>query len=93
MLDLFVLHLRLARNSPKREIPVMWRPAEDHLRQRGERDLLIQERAVFFEEAILGDIAGEDVVGGEIAAVEREEEIAEPVVGSFGQGIEDGVEK
>lgn len=46
-----------------------------------------------FEELIFGDVAGEDVVGGQVASVEGEEEVAEPGVGRVDEGVEDWVEE
>lgn len=40
-----------------------------------------------------GDVAGEDVVCGQVAAVEGEEQVAEPRVGCVDERIEDRVEK
>jgi hypothetical protein len=48
---------------------------------------------VFFQERVLGDVVGKDAVGGEIAAVEGEEEVAQPGVLGFVEGVEDRVEE
>lgn len=49
MLNLIRLHLRLGGNIPEREGTVMRRTPEDHLRQRGKRNLLVEEHAVRLE--------------------------------------------
>ena len=76
MLDLLRLHLSLGGDGREGQAAVVRGPAEDHLRQRGERDLLVEEDAVLGEEFVLGDVTCQDVVGGEVAAVEGEEEVA-----------------
>lgn len=45
------------------------------------------------EEFVLGDIAGEDVVGGKITAIESKEEVTEPSVLCWNQRFEDWVEE
>jgi hypothetical protein len=68
-------------------------PPEDHLRESRKRNLLVEEETVLLQELVLGDVAGQDVVGGEIAAVEGEEEIAEPGVGCLGERVQDRVQE
>ena len=67
--------------------------AENRLREGGERDLLVQEGLVFLEEGHLCDVAGQHVVGGEIAAVEGEEQVAQPGVRGADEAVEDGVQQ
>lgn len=93
MLDLIRLHLRLGSDRSEGKGAVVRRPTEDHLCQRGQRDLLIQEDPVGLEQLVLADVTGQHVVGGQIAAVEGEEEVAEPVVGGFGERVQDWVQE
>jgi len=69
------------------------RTMEDHLRQRGQGDLLVEEGLVRLEQLVLVDVAGEDIVGCQVAAVEGEEQLAQPVVRCLGQGVQDRVEE
>lgn len=71
----------------------MRRAPEDHLRQRGKRNLLVHEHAVRLEQLVLANVAGEHVVCGQIAPVEGEEQVAQPVVWCLGQGIQDRVQE
>ena len=87
VLDLGGLDLGLGCDGGKGQVAVVRGAAEDHLGQCGQRDLLVQEEAVLLEQLVLGDVAGEDVVGGEVAAVEGEEEVAEPGVRRLGHGV------
>ena len=66
---------------------------EDHLRQRGQGDLLVEEDLVGLKKLVLADVACKDVVGGQVAAVESEEELAKPVVRCLGQGIQNRVKE
>lgn len=91
MLDLVGLDLGLRRDGGEGHGAVVRGPPEDRLRQRGQRDLHVQEIAVRFEEFVLGDVAGQDIVGRQIAAIECEEEVAEPGVRCFGQRVRDGM--
>lgn len=45
------------------------------------------------EQVVLADVAGKYVVGSQVAAVEGEEEVAEPVVGGFGERVQDRVQE
>lgn len=45
------------------------------------------------EELVLADVACEDIVGGQVAAVESEKELAKPVVRCLGQGIQNRVKE
>lgn len=91
--NLVRLHLRLRGNGAESERAVVGRTTEDHLCQRGEGDLLVEEDLVRLEQLVLADVAGEHVVGGQIAAVECEKQLAQPVVRCLGQGIKDRVEE
>ena len=71
----------------------MGRAAEDGFSESGEGDLLVEEDLVLFEELVLADVYGEDVVGCQVATVEGEEEIAQPGVGSLGERVEDWVQE
>lgn len=93
MLNLIRLDLRLGGDGSKSEGTVVRRAAEDHLRQRGQGNLLVQEDPVRLEQLVLADVAGQHVVGGQVAAVEGEEEVAQPVVRGFGQRVEDRVQE
>lgn len=64
MLNLIIPNLGLGRDRRERQIAVVRGTTEDHLSQRGEGDLLVQEDAVLLEHEVLGDVAGQDVVGG-----------------------------
>lgn len=93
MLNLVGLHLGLGGDISEGEGAVMRRAAEDHLRQRGERNLLVEEHAVRFEQLVLADVARKHVVCSQVAPVEGEEQVAQPVVWCLGQGIQDGVQE
>lgn len=71
----------------------MGRAAEDRLRECSEGDLLVQEGLVFLEEGHLCDVAGQHVVGGQVAAVEGEEQVAQPGVRGADEAVEDGVQQ
>lgn len=45
------------------------------------------------EQFVLADVAGEHVVAGQIATVEGEEQLAQPVMRGLGQGIQDRVQQ
>lgn len=93
VLDLLGLDLGFGGDGREGQVAVVRGPTEDHLREGGEGDFLVQEDAVLFEQLVLGDVAGEDVVGRQVAAVEGEEELAQPVVGRLGEGVQDGVQQ
>ena len=93
MLDLIGLDLGLLGDRGECHGAVVWGTTEDSLSQGGERDLLVEEDLVLFEKLVLGDVDGQDVVGGQVATVEGEEEVAQPGVGCFGEGIEHWVQK
>ena len=46
-----------------------------------------------FQQGAFGEVGGERCVGGEVAAVEGEEKIAQPGVRGRGEGVEDGVQQ
>jgi len=93
MLDFIRLYLCLGCNGAEGEGTVVGRTMEDHLRQRGQGDLLVEEGLVRLEQLVLVDVAGEDIVGCQVAAVEGEEQLAQPVVRCLGQGVQDRVEE
>lgn len=93
MLNLVRLHLSLGGDISEREGAVMRRAAEHHLRQRGERNLLVQEHPVRLEQLVLANVAGQHVVCGQVASVEGEEQVTQPVVWCLGQGIQDRVQE
>lgn len=93
VLNLIRLHLRLGGDGGECEGAVVRWTTEDHLCQRGQRDLLVQEDPVGLEQLVLADIPGQHVVGCQVAAVEGEEEVAEPVVGGFGERVQDRVQE
>jgi hypothetical protein len=93
VLDLIGLHLRLRRNRLEREGAIMGRATEDHFCQRRERDLLVQELTVRLQQLVLADVAGQHVVGGQVATVEGEEQLAEPVVRGLVQRVENWVQE
>lgn len=93
MLDLLGLDLRFGGDGRESQVAVVRGPTEDHLRQRGQGDLLVQENAVLLEQLVLGDVSGEDVVGGQVAAVEGEQELAQPAVRRLGEGVQDRVQE
>lgn len=64
MLDFFILHFRLRGDGRKSQVAVVGRAAEDHFRQCGKRDFLVQEESMRLEKLVLADIPAEDVVGG-----------------------------
>lgn len=71
----------------------MGRPTEDCFSKSGEGDLLVEENLVLFEELVLADVYGEDVVGCQVAPVEGEEEIAQPGVRGLGERVEDWMQE
>jgi hypothetical protein len=93
MLDLLGLDLRLRTDLGECHCAVVGRAAENRLRESGEGDLLVQEGLVFFQEGHLGDVAGQHVVGAEVAAVEGEEQVAQPGVRGADEGVEDGMQQ
>lgn len=80
VLDLVRLDLGLRGDVREGQVAVVGRTVEDHLRERGQRDLLVQEDAVLLQQAVLGDVARQHVVGRQVAAVEGEEEVPQPGV-------------
>ena len=93
-LNLLRLHARLAGDGLKRHGTVVGRPAENSLRERGERYLLPEKGLVLLEQGRAGDVCLEHGVGGQVAAVEGEEEVAQPgVLWALAQGVEDGVQE
>lgn len=93
MLDLVGLDLGLMADGGEGHGAIMGRPAEYQLRQRGERDLLVEEEAVLLEERLLGDVVAEDVVGGEVAPVESEDEVSQPGIWSILERVENRVKE
>lgn len=92
-LDLLRLDARLLRDGRERHGAVVRRAPEHRFRQRREGDLLPEEGLVLLEERASGEVGFEDAVRGEVAAVEREEEVDEPAVRGVGEGAQDGVEE
>ena len=45
------------------------------------------------QQLVLADVAGQNVVGGQISTVEGEEQLAEPVVRGLGQRVENRVQE
>lgn len=93
VLDLVRLDLGLGGDGGEGQAAVVRGPVEDHLRERGQRDLLVQEDAVVLEQAVLGDVAREHVVGRQVAAVEGEEEVAQPGVRGLRERVQDRVQE
>jgi len=69
------------------------RAAENRLSERREGDFLGEEVAVGGQLRGLGEVRLEAVVGGEVAAVEGEEQVAQPGVGRGDEAVEDGVQQ
>lgn len=94
MLDLIGFHLRLVADSAEGHGSVVRWAAKDQLGQCREGDLLVEEDLVGVEEGIFVEVVGEAVEGGEIAAVEGEEEVTEPGVRVWWfESVEDRVEE
>ena len=92
-LNFLRLHVGLAADGGERHGAVVGRAAEDGLGEGGEGDFLVEEGLVGLEQRGFGQVGLEDGVGGQIAAVEGEEEVAEPGVRGRLQGGEDGVQE
>lgn len=92
-LDFLRLDIGLLADGGKRHGAVVGRAAEDGFGEGGEGDFLVEEGFVGFEEGGFGEVGFEHVVGFQVAAVEGEEEVAEPGVRGGLQRGEDGVEE
>ena len=91
VLDLLGLHLGFGGDGREGQVAVVRGTTEDHLCEGGEGDLLVQEDAVLFQEWVLGDVASQHIVGRQVAAVEGEQQVAQPGVLGFGERVENGV--
>ena len=92
-LNLLRPHVRFPTDGRESHGAVVRRAAEDGLGERREGDFLVQEGFVLGEQGALGQVGLEDAVGGQVAAVEGEQEVAEPGVRRGLQGGEDGVQQ
>lgn len=91
--DLIGLNLGLGGDGREGQGPVVRRTAEHHLCEGGQGDLLVQEIPVRLQQLVLADVAGEHVVGGQVATVKGEEQLAQPVMRGLGQGVQDRVQQ
>lgn len=93
MLNVPPLALGLGTDHVKRQGAVVRRAAEHRLRQRRQVDLHVQEGLVALEQRVLAHVARQHVVRREVAAVEGEEQIAQPGVRRRRQAVEDRVQQ
>lgn len=93
VLDVVGLHLGLSGNGRESQRAVVRRAVEDHLCKRRQRDLLVQEIPVRLQQLVLADVAGQHVVGGQVAAVKGEEQVAQPVMRGLRQRVQDRVQQ
>lgn len=73
--------------------PVVWRTAKYGFRKCGQGDLLVQELFMLLKLRGLGQVRFKDTVSGQIAAVERIQEISEPSVGSRRKSLKNGMQQ